>query len=520
MSTESTTSPALANNELDPSSPFYLHHSDSLGTILVSQVLQGDNYPIWSKAITMAFEAKNKLGFIDGRISQPTPTSPNHAIWSRCNSMVLSWLLNAVSKEIANNVVFMKNARAMWINLQDCFSHRNAPWIFEIQRSIVNHLQWNDSMTTNHTSLKALWDELAIYKSYPTCSCGVAAEITTLEEQDHLMQLLMGVNDSFANLNGHSKSRCRKKPGHPNYQATSIKCDFRDSGSHFQQNSTKQHPASSRSQLVVAAIDHGEKSSDVSSPFTQDQIQQLLSLIQPGVFTSSNPLVNMDLLTKKVIGLVKEHDGLYYFAPSTAPFISLTTISKPVANLWHFRLDYIPTDTTIFPSSSNNSTPAPVTKDSSPIVPLTKTSTALPSLESPASPHVSKPPPIVLLELQHSSRHKQVPTRIVTIRVLLAIAAIKQWPLHQMDVQNAFLHGDLPEEATRHIVANPIFHERTKHLQIDCHLVREKFQAGIVCPLPISSSNQPADIFTKALGKDSFYLLWDKLGIHDLHAPA
>jgi hypothetical protein len=36
--------------------------------------------------------------------------------------------------------------------------------------------------------------------------------------------------------------------------------------------------------------------------------------------------------------------------------------------------------------------------------------------------------------------------KMTTVRTILAIAASQSWPLHQMDVKNVFLHGDLQEE--------------------------------------------------------------------------
>jgi transposase InsO family protein len=70
------------------------------------------------------------------------------------------------------------------------------------------------------------------------------------------------------------------------------------------------------------------------------------------------------------------------------------------------------------------------------------------------------------------------------------------------------------------IAHDPVQHDRTKHIEIDRHFIKEKLDSGLICTPFVSTGDQIADVFTKGLSAVAFQRLLCKLGMDNIHLPA
>lgn len=78
----------------------------------------------------IAIFAKNKLGMINGLIPHPKLDDQTYASW---NDMVISWLLNSLSKDIANSVIYSRTVKYLWIGLKERFGQSNGVKLYHLR---------------------------------------------------------------------------------------------------------------------------------------------------------------------------------------------------------------------------------------------------------------------------------------------------------------------------------------------------------------------------------------------------
>ncbi|KAJ0887750.1 putative RNA-directed DNA polymerase [Helianthus annuus] len=193
-----TSTSATMISKLDIGDPLYLHPSDSSTLTIVSIKLKGtENYPVWSNAMRLALEAKNKYGFIDGKCIKPKDDQVLANQWERCNSVVITWLLNSISEELFLGQVFSKLASEVWTDLKESFDKVDGSVVYDLYKRINGISQNGSTVAEYYNRLTTMWKQFDAMVQLPTCSCQAAKDYNDFSTLIKLMQFLMGLDDIY-----------------------------------------------------------------------------------------------------------------------------------------------------------------------------------------------------------------------------------------------------------------------------------------------------------------------------------
>lgn len=96
---------------------------------------------------------------------------------------------------------------------------------------------------------------------------------------------------------------------------------------------------------------------------------------------------------------------------------------------------------------------------------------------------------------------------MATCDIVWAVALLKDFGIATKKVVPLYCDN----QSAIHICSNPMFHEREKHVEIDCHTLRDKYLEGMTKLLHIRNNLQLTEIFTKPLGITAFRFILDKM---------
>ncbi|KAJ0843118.1 putative transcription factor interactor and regulator CCHC(Zn) family [Helianthus annuus] len=145
----------------------------------------------------LALMAKNKLGFIDGSCKRSTTDDVLASLWDRCNSIVLTWILNSVSDELYVGQVYSKLASEVWDDLKETYDKVDGSVVFGLFQKINPVSQNGTSVSEYYHKINTMWKQFDAMLQLPSCTCHASTKFNKFNQLIKLMQFLMGLDDVY-----------------------------------------------------------------------------------------------------------------------------------------------------------------------------------------------------------------------------------------------------------------------------------------------------------------------------------
>ena len=186
----------------DPSSPYFVHHSENHSSIIVTPELTSTNYASWKQSFLLAVSIgtrKNFLKVISLNLQKMIQNFTYGLVAMIC------WFLRSISPPIASTVFYMHDALQIWRTLYQRFSQLDDTRICCLQHLLCTTVQGTNSFDVYFTQFNAIWEKLKSFRPPPYCKCGSCNQACfqkyiDTQQKDYVFKFIKGLHESFNTL--------------------------------------------------------------------------------------------------------------------------------------------------------------------------------------------------------------------------------------------------------------------------------------------------------------------------------
>ena len=163
--------------------------------------LDGSNYALWSQVVEMNISAKDKLGYINGDLPQPSETDPTFRKWRTENSVVKGWLINSMDQSLVANFIRFPTAKQVWDAIATTyFDGTDTSQVYELRRRVTRMRQRGGSIEKYYNDLQGIWREIDFRRPNPMECATDIQKYNSMIQEERVYICLDGLDDRLDNI--------------------------------------------------------------------------------------------------------------------------------------------------------------------------------------------------------------------------------------------------------------------------------------------------------------------------------
>lgn len=159
--------------------------------------LDGSNYALWSQVVEMYISGKDKLGYINGELTQPSLTDPSFHKWRTDNAIVKGWLINSMDPSLIGNFIRFPTAKLVWDSAATTyFDGGDTSQAYDLRRRVSRLRQAGGSLEKYYTGLQGLWRKIDFRRPNPMECPANIQRYNNLLQEDRVYVFLDGLEQT------------------------------------------------------------------------------------------------------------------------------------------------------------------------------------------------------------------------------------------------------------------------------------------------------------------------------------